>query len=111
MKWVVFILMILITFGCSWFSKNREDAVELPPPRILQSVQAKKMAKHEVGSLWSEDSKWNDVYSPTTTRQPGDIITIRVTDSLKSRVAQLTAAKTGKSLAELKNGGERRDSQ
>lgn len=104
-QWIVYLIIVIVTFGCSWFSKSREDAIELPPPRLLQAVISKKPAKKELGSLWSEDSKWNELYSVGPTRQPGDMITVRVTDSLKARIAQLVAAKTGKSTAEIRNGG------
>lgn len=104
-QWIVYLIILIITFGCSWFSKSKEDLVELPPPRLLQSVVPKKPAKKEPGSLWSDDSKWNELYSVGPTRQPGDMITVRVTDSLKARIAQLVSAKTGKSSAEIRNGG------
>lgn len=104
-QWLVYLIILIITFGCSWFSKSKEDLVELPPPRILQAVVPKKVAKKEPGALWSDDSKWNELYSAGTSRQPGDLITVRVTDSLKARIAQLVAAKTGKPTAEIRNGG------
>lgn len=104
-QWIVYLIIVLVTFGCSWFSKSKEDLIELPPPRLLQSVLPKKPVKRELGSLWSEESKWNDIYNVGPSRQPGDMITVRVTDSLKARIAQLVAAKTGKSSAEIRNGG------
>lgn len=105
---LVYAFIVFVLFGCSWFggSKSSEELIDLPPPRIIQSVSNKKPAKKEPGSLWSEDSKWNELYSVGPTRQPGDVITVKVTDSLKARIAQLVAAKTGKPMADIKNGGE-----
>jgi len=47
-----------------------------PPPR-----------PRELGSIWSESSRWNVIYSPPAGRNVGEIIFIRPSDSLKLSVA------------------------
>lgn len=105
MQWIVYAMMMTIIFGCSWFSKNPEEIVDTPPPRIIQSIEARKPAKREPGSLWSEDSKWNEIFSIGSVRHPGDIIRVRVTEGLRSQIAQVVALKTGKQNVEILNGG------
>ena len=102
----IYSIILFLTFGCSWFSKaNKDDMVELPVPRILSSVTQPKPAKREPGSLWSEDSKWNDIYSMTPARQAGDVIMIKVENALKAQIARVVAAKTGKKVEDIKAAG------
>jgi flagellar basal body L-ring protein FlgH len=51
-----------------------------PPPKITQ--------KRQFGALWSEDSVWNDVYSASAIRAPGDILVVKLDDALKQAIAE-----------------------
>ena len=64
-----------------------DDVGEKP----VAPVQAtpRKPASRELGSLWSEDSNWNHVYTASASRVTGDIITIRLDDSFKRRVVRM----------------------
>ncbi len=59
---------------------------ETPRPLAAQPPVAKKPAPRELGTLWSDDSMWNHVYTATSARVVGDIITIHLDDRFKSRI-------------------------
>lgn len=87
MKQAVFIFYSLVLSGCSWFSPAKKEVEILPPPKITHvSRQKPKQIKRELGSLWSEDSSWNQIYSPTQTRSPGDIITVKLDKKFISKL-------------------------
>lgn len=75
--------------GCSWFAPSKNEVLIQPPPKVTHfpSQKARKIQR-ELGSLWSEDSNWNQMYSPTQTRAPGDIVTIKVDKKFLSRLEQ-----------------------
>lgn len=86
---LVFSLLAFHT-GCSWFSKSTskdKEELEATAPRVAQTVPIAKSSKKEPGSLWSEDSKWNSIYSASAARMPGDVITIKVNEPFKQRIA------------------------
>lgn len=68
--------------GCS----TLEEVVQTAPP---QPVVPKKTVHRELGSLWSEDSMWNHVYTAASARVVGDIISIRLDEAFQNRVAKL----------------------
>lgn len=86
---VFFMLVLIVLSSCSWFSPSK-DAVEiLPPPKVTHIPQQKpKRIQREIGSLWSDDSSWNQMYSPTQTRAPGDIVTVKLNKNFMSRLEQ-----------------------
>lgn len=82
------VLSLLSFSGCSWFTKTKEEVTEYAP-RVVNSVPTPTPTKREPGSLWSEDSTWNGIYSPTQSRYPGDIITVKLTPILKSKIVAM----------------------
>ncbi len=85
MKVFSFLLLAILAVGCSSMSKEEEKVVvnEPPPKPKLREV------RREPGSLWTEDSRWNDLYSVVPTRILGDIIKIKINESLKGKLARL----------------------
>jgi flagellar basal body L-ring protein FlgH len=85
------LLSNLIFFNaCSWFSKSKEGPLEYAP-RVVNSIPPPKPPKREPGSLWSEDSRWNDIYNPTQGRYPGDVVIIKMNPGLKAKILAMTA--------------------
>lgn len=70
--------------GCSVL----DEMTEQQPPKPMP-VAERKASPRELGSLWSDDSMWNYVYTNAAARVVGDIITIRVDENFRKRVAQL----------------------
>ena len=58
-----------------------KSAVVPPPAPTLAPVL------HEPGAIWSENSKWNDLYAGNSGRGPGDLILVKPTDSFKLAIA------------------------
>lgn len=81
-------LLCGILSGCSLFST--EESVEVvqgaPPKPVLKKVV------REPGSLWSEDSRWNDLYTVAPSRVLGDMLKIKIQDGLKQRFEKMVAA-------------------
>lgn len=89
MKEIVFIGVVLFLTSCSWFSMGRKEVEIQPPPKVTHFPQQKpKKLQRELGSLWSDDSHWNQMYSPTQTRAPGDIVSIKIDKKFLSRLEQ-----------------------
>lgn len=66
--------------GCA----SPEVVPEAPKPRL--TTAARKPAPREIGSLWSEDSTWNHVYTLAAARVSGDIVTVKLDDAFKKRL-------------------------
>jgi len=85
-------ILILTLFGlssCSWFYPSKDEVEILPPPKVTHVPKQKpKRILREIGSLWSDESSWNQMYSPTQTRAPGDIVTIKLDKKFMSRLEQ-----------------------
>lgn len=79
---VLTLLAVGALAGCSTFevAPAAQPVVTAPAPR--------KPATHEIGSLWSDDSAWNHVYAAAAARMPGDIVTVRLDDAFRKRVAR-----------------------
>lgn len=81
-----FVAAISLLSGCGIFG-GKKDSEYLEPPKIVYSAPpVKKLTPKEPGSLWSEDSNWNEIYSPQLTRSLGDVLTLNVSPNFKSRV-------------------------
>jgi flagellar basal body L-ring protein FlgH len=76
------LLPMIFVGGCSWTPKPVEDALQPPAPPAPE----KPKAPHELGSLWSVDSRWNDIYSAAPTRQVGDVLIVKLTDAMRDQV-------------------------
>ena len=89
MRRVLFLLLMTSLSGCSWFNTTKNEVEIQPPPKVTHVAKQKpKRIKRELGSLWSEDSSWNQMYSPTQTRTAGDIVTIKLDKKFMSRMEQ-----------------------
>jgi len=89
MKRLNFIFLLAFLPGCSLFNTTKNDVEVLPPPKVTHVTRQKpKKIKRELGSLWSDDSSWNQMYSPTQTRAPGDIVTIKMDKKFMARMEQ-----------------------
>lgn len=85
----IFILLVTHLTSCSWFTPSKDTVEILPPPKVTHVPQQKpKKIEREIGSLWSDDSSWNQMYSPTQTRAPGDIVTVKLNKNFMSRLEQ-----------------------
>lgn len=59
--------------------KQETKKVEAPPPPAPPA--------REIGSLWSEESRWNSFYSSNATRSVGDVVFIKPSDNLRMLMA------------------------
>jgi len=85
----IFFLLFIGLTGCSWFTPSKDTVEILPPPKVTHVPQQKpKRVEREIGSLWSDDSSWNQMYSPTQTRAPGDIVTVKLNKNFMARLEQ-----------------------
>lgn len=80
-----------LTLGGCALVQEFETPVALKPPPIEKRTAAP--ASRALGSLWSEDSPWNDIYSVSVARVVGDLVIVQLDESmkqsLKSRVEAL----------------------
>lgn len=89
MRMAFFAVVLTSLGGCSLFTPSKNEVEIQPPPKVTHFSQQKpKKIQRELGSLWSEDSSWNQMYSPTQTRAPGDIVTIRLDKKFMARLEQ-----------------------
>lgn len=85
----VFVIAVFLAFtpACSWFSSPKEATIIVPPPKVTHATsQRNRVITREPGSLWSDESDWNVMYSPTQTRVPGDIVTLKVDPKFRARL-------------------------
>lgn len=77
--------------ACSSTPEKVETIVvnEAPPRPSL------KMVRREPGSLWSEDSRWNDIYSVGPSRVLGDTVRIKLSTDIKERISRLVDPQKG----------------
>ncbi len=89
--------------GCSTIQE-----MTAPEPPKITKVAPRKPATRELGSLWSEDSMWNHVYTSSAARVVGDIITVRLDEAFKGRLARLKEGGETEAVAkEAGKGAER----
>ncbi len=83
---ILSVLVLIQMTGCGIFG-GKKDQEYLDPPKIVYTAPpVKKPLSREPGSLWSEDSAWNEIYSPQFSRSLGDVITLNISPNFKSRV-------------------------
>jgi len=99
-EWVRFVLLSALAAGaltgCSSLEEGGEAKVAPAP------VVTRKPAPRELGALWSEDSSWNSVYTASSARVVGDIVTIRLDDAFKNRIARMRGGEEETKKAEEK---------
>ena len=85
---IVFSLVWVVLTGCSILGTKSSAPEEVNTnPKVTHRYDVPKPAKREPGSLWSEDSRWNTVYSSSSSRMIGDNITLKVNEPFKDRIA------------------------
>lgn len=82
---ILFALLVAALSGCSVLepiaSAPKKTEPASPKPRT-----------RELGSLWSDDSRWNDVYADAPSRVVGDVVTVKLTELFKARILQKAEA-------------------
>lgn len=81
------IFLFLVLASCTTVNQPVKEVVLSPKPA---PVFASKQVKRQPGSLWSEDSRWNEMYTLPVSRLVGDIVSIKIDEAFKSRIAALT---------------------
>lgn len=87
MKRIILLTLSLLLTGCSLFTGSKPETTVVPPPKVTHNTIVKpKKIERDLGSLWSDDSYWNQMYSPTQSRVAGDIVTIKIDKKFMSRL-------------------------
>lgn len=74
--------------GCAMFGTKSAPPEEVTAnPKVTHRYEVPKPPKREPGSLWSEDSRWNTVYSSGSSRMVGDPINLKVNEPFKDRIS------------------------
>ncbi len=73
--------------GCAGWFHPREIAIAAPVKAVPLPPQEPPKAQN-IGSIWSEGSKWNDLYSGKESREIGDLILLNPTDGFRIAVAE-----------------------
>jgi flagellar basal body L-ring protein FlgH len=108
MRFSVAGLFILSLGGCAWFTPSKNEVEIQPPPKVTHYPQQRpKKIQRELGSLWSEDSSWNQMYSPTQTRAPGDIVTIKLDKKFMARLEQAIKRPVPEPMADTEKDGKK----
>ena len=86
---LVTISFLSLLAGCaSWTPEPVKEAMKPAPPPPVE----KPRAKPEYGSLWTVDSRWNDIYAAAPSRQNGDSLSVKVSDAMRTRLLALVPA-------------------
>jgi flagellar basal body L-ring protein FlgH len=80
MRWISFALFCVLAVaalgGCATVDlRPVVDTTKKPKP----IVTVKKDCPKELGSIWCDNSEWNDIYSESPNRAPGDTILVKLT--------------------------------
>lgn len=90
MRWIstlVFLFLTVLTLGgCATVDlRPVVDTTKKPRPVV---VPQRKECPRELGSLWCDNSDWNDIYSETPNRAPGDTILVKLTPKFRISLAR-----------------------
>lgn len=107
MKKIIVPLVFLFLPGCAWFGNKSALPEEMnAAPKVAHKYETPKLAKREPGALWSDDSRWNTIYSSGDSRMVGDVINLKVNDAFKDRISmamnQNRKPEAGKNASETK---------
>jgi hypothetical protein len=83
----LFFVSVGLFFFCILFGGGCAIPLKDSKIEIKKFVSPPKPGR-EPGSLWTVDSKWNDLYSYSANREPGDVIFVKPTENLKEIVAK-----------------------
>lgn len=89
MRRIVIIFGALCLSGCaSWFRSEPREVASVPAPEKKETMSlVAPQVTREPGSIWSDTSQWNVLYSPPLQRTVGDVVTLRPTDNFRLTVA------------------------
>lgn len=91
MKFLFLISLIVLLNACtSWVSKPTEQLLMAPPPPPVVAkprVMVVPPPEKEPGTLWTENSRWNEVYAISQTKKNGDIVFIKPSEEFRNLVA------------------------
>jgi flagellar basal body L-ring protein FlgH len=74
--------------SCANFFRPVDTQLAPPPAPVAETKVVPPAPKRELGSLWTEESRWNDFYSHKKERAVGDIIILHPSDAFRLSVAQ-----------------------
>lgn len=84
------VLLSVTLIGCALVQEFDPPKFVAPP---VVETKPKSSPARELGSLWSETSSWNEIYSVSVARSVGDLVIVRFEEplkqSLKARVDEL----------------------
>lgn len=88
MRWLSFLVFFVLAgaalCGCSTVDlRPIVDTTKKPRPIVLPP---RKDCPREAGSLWCDNSDWNEIYSESPNRVPGDTILVRLTPRFRTQV-------------------------
>jgi flagellar basal body L-ring protein FlgH len=88
-KWIqvgILVCFLVLTLsGCAgWFGVP--DAPPAPIVKEVPPLPPPAPPEPELGSIWTENSHWNEFYSVHTQRGVGDVLFVKPTESFKSTV-------------------------
>lgn len=97
MRRLVIVFSLLSLSGCaSWFrSESRKEASVPVADEKKVIVQSAPPQSREPGSIWSDTSQWNVLYSPPLQRTVGDVVTLKPTDNFRLTVAHRAGSGPG----------------
>lgn len=89
MRRTVLIFGALCLSGCAgWFRSEPREVAAIPTPEKKEPVpQVAPQVNREPGSIWTDTSQWNVLYSPPLQRTVGDVVTLRPSDNFRLTVA------------------------
>lgn len=83
-KVFAWMFIAVIVVSCSSKEPDREVTALVPKP--LPAPPAPKPVVRTLGSLWSSDSRWNEMYAIPVARSSGDTVHVQLADALKARI-------------------------
>ncbi len=87
MRWISFFLFSVLAVaalgGCA--TADLRPIVDNKKPKPVVVAPRKECPK-ELGSIWCENSDWNDIYSEAPNRFPGDTILVKLTPRFRQQM-------------------------
>jgi hypothetical protein len=88
LSWVTLAVLVVLLAaalgGCATADlRPIVDTTKKPRPVI---VPQRKECPKELGSLWCDSSEWNDIYSESPNRVPGDTILVKLTPRFRTQM-------------------------
>jgi flagellar basal body L-ring protein FlgH len=83
---ILFVIAVVSLSSCSIFGGEKTAEVVPPPKPEDKKVEAPPAPKikMEPGSIWSETSRWNELFTESNSRNIGDVVFIKPSDQFKA---------------------------